>query len=72
MGKLVVAARAGAGGTPGRANLGAPSPRLSPFVRRTMTTAKSDGFWRLVRERAFDMLDDPVVLRVEQADAARP
>jgi hypothetical protein len=37
-----------------------------------MTTAKSDGFWRLVRERAFDMLDDPVVLRVEYADAARP
>lgn len=34
--------------------------------------AKSDGFWRLVRERAFDMLDDPVVLRVDQADAARP
>jgi hypothetical protein len=37
-----------------------------------MTTAKSDGFWRLVRERAFDMLDDPVVLGVEQAGAPRP
>ncbi|MGB3580520.1 MAG: hypothetical protein WBA40_05315 [Roseiarcus sp.] len=33
--------------------------------------AKSDGFWRLVSERAFDMLDGPVALRVEQADAPR-
>ena len=34
--------------------------------------AKSDGFWRLVSERAFGMLDDPVVLRVEHTDAPRP